>query len=88
LSFFSEGSKACLPNLKVCFFYQMAKHDYAHPCSDWHACFWLNWLYPVRVASLQPDIPVPLRFEDWNAGRDAAYSAARDSATATRHSQH
>ena len=88
LSFFSEGSKACLPNLKVCFFYQMAKHDYEHPCTDWHACYWLNWLYPVRVGSLQPDIPVPLRFEDWNAGRDAAYSTARDSATATRHSQH
>jgi hypothetical protein len=88
LSFFSEGSRACLPNLKVCFFYQMAKHDYAHACSDWHECYWLNWLYPVRVRSLQPDIQVPLRFADWNAGRDAAYSTARDSASATPHSQH
>jgi hypothetical protein len=30
------------------------------------------------VKSLQPDILVPLRFEDWNAGRDAAYFVARD----------
>lgn len=87
LSFFSEGGAACLPNLKVCVHYQTGKHDYAHPCTDLRECFWLNWLYPVRVASLQPDIVVPLRFADWNAGRDAAFLAARDrgAASPTRH---
>ncbi|HXS21143.1 MAG TPA: hypothetical protein VN735_07910 [Steroidobacteraceae bacterium] len=78
LSFFSEGGKACLPNLKVCVYYQTGKHDYGGPCSDWHQCYWLNWLYPVRVKSLQPDIVVPLKFDDWNAGRDAAYFMARE----------
>ena len=78
LSFFSEGGKACLPNLKVCVDYQTGKHDYTHRCSDWHECYWMNWFYPVRVASLKPDIAVPLRFEDWNAGRDAAYARALD----------
>lgn len=78
LSFFSEGASACLPNLKVCVHYQTGKHDYEHACNDWHECFWLNWLYPVRVRSLQPDIVVPLRFEDWSASRDAVYSVARD----------
>jgi hypothetical protein len=78
LSFFSEGGKACLPNLKVCVYYQRAKHDYQHACNDWHECYWLNWFYPVRVKSLQPDVAVPLKFEDWNAGRDAAYLAARN----------
>jgi hypothetical protein len=78
LSFYSEGGKACLPNLKVCVFYQTGKHDYGHACNDWHECYWLNWLYPVRITSLQPDIAVPLEFEDWNAGRDAAYFVARD----------
>ncbi|MGH8122617.1 MAG: hypothetical protein ACREPT_07570 [Rudaea sp.] len=77
LSFFSEGSQACLPNLKVCVYYQTGKHDYGHACNDWHECFWLNWFYPVRVTSLQPDIIVPLRFEDWNAGHDAAFLMAR-----------
>jgi hypothetical protein len=77
LAFFSEGSKACLPNLKVCVYYQTAKHDYQHPCRNLRECFWLNWFYPVRVKSLQPDIVVPLRFEDWNAGRDAVYEVAR-----------
>jgi len=78
LSFFSEGGKACLPNLKVCVYYQTGKHDYGHACNDWHECFWLNWFYPVRLKSLQPDIIVPLTFEDWNASRDAAYVLASD----------
>jgi hypothetical protein len=76
LSFFSEGGSACLPNLKVCMNYQTGKHDYAHACTDWRQCYWLNWLYPVRVKSLQPDLFVPLRFSEWNAGHDAAYERA------------
>jgi len=76
LSFFSEGSRACLPNLKVCVYAQTAKHDYQQPCDNWRVCFWLNWFYPVRVKSLQPDIVVPLRFEDWSGGKDAAYETA------------
>lgn len=78
LSFYSEGGKACLPNLRVCMYFQTAKHDYGHACTDWHECFWVNWFYPVRVKSLQPDIVLPLKFEDWSAGRDAAYFMARD----------
>jgi hypothetical protein len=76
LSFFSEGGKACLPNLKVCVYYQTGKHDYANRCADWHECYWLNWFYPVKVKSLQPDVSVPLRFIDWNAGHDAAFEQA------------
>jgi hypothetical protein len=78
LSFFSEGGRACLPNLNVCVYYQTGKHDYEHACNDWRECFWLNWFYPVRVKNLQPDIVVPLTFEDWNAGRDAAYLMASE----------
>jgi hypothetical protein len=59
-------------------YFQTAKHDYGHACNDWHDCFWVNWFYPVRVKSLQPDIVLPLKFEDWNAGRDDAYFTARD----------
>jgi len=85
LSFFSEGNKACLPNLKVCAYPQTAKHDYQHSCDNWRECFWLNWVYPVRVKSLQPDIVVPLRFEDWNMGHDAAYETARQLAMHPAH---
>jgi hypothetical protein len=76
LSFFSEGSKACLPHLKLCAYPQTAKHDYQNPCNNWRECFWLNWFYPVRVKSLQPDIVAPLRFEEWSTGHDAAYETA------------
>jgi hypothetical protein len=76
LSFFSEGGSACLPNLQICVHYQTGKHDYAHACNSWRECFWLNWLYPVRVEGLQPDRLVPLTFADWDAGRDTAYSVA------------
>ncbi len=76
LAFFSEGGSACLPNSKVCVNYQVARHDYARPCTDWRQCFWINWFYPVRVKTLQPDIFVSLRFADWNAGHDAAYEQA------------
>jgi hypothetical protein len=81
LSFFSEGGSACLPNLKVCVYYQTGKHDYGHACNDWRECFWLNWFYPVRVKSLQPDVVVPRKFADWYASRDAAYSTAVQLAT-------
>jgi len=76
LSFYSEGGRACLPNLKVCVHYQTGKHDYAHACDSWRECFWLNWLYPVRVDNLQPDRLVPFTFADWDAGIDRALSTA------------
>jgi hypothetical protein len=84
LSFFSEGGSACLPNVKICVQYQTGRHDYAHPCTDWQQCYWLNWFYPVRVKSLQPDVSVPLRFADWNAGHDAAFEQALNNAQAPK----
>jgi hypothetical protein len=44
LSFFSEGNRGCLPNSHLCVRYQRGKHDYAHPCTNWDICFWLNKL--------------------------------------------
>jgi hypothetical protein len=76
LSVFSEGGQACLPN-----------PDYGEAGVDWHQCFWLNWLYPVRVKSLQPDITVPLKFEDWNCGRAAADVVASELAERPRASR-
>jgi hypothetical protein len=90
LSFYSEGGTGCLPNLKICVHYEVARHDYAHACTDWRQCYWLNWFYPVRINSLQPDILVPQRFLDWNNGHDAAFDraalliASRDPLTAIR----
>lgn len=76
MPFYAEGGNATLPNSKFSLSYETGKHDYEHPCNDWHDCFWLNWFYPVQVKSLLPDIPVPASFQDWNAGHDLAYERA------------
>jgi hypothetical protein len=76
LAFYAEGGSATLPNSKFSVSYQTGKHDYAHPCCDWHDCYWMNWIYPVRVKSLQPDIFLPAQFSDWYEGRDPAFEKA------------
>ena len=76
LSFYAEGGHATLPNSKFGISFETGKHDYAHPCRDWRNCYWVNWFYPVRVKTLQPDISVPARFSDWRAGRDPAFEDA------------
>jgi hypothetical protein len=76
MAFFSEGSSGTLPNSKYSVSYETGKHDYAHPCRDLNNCFWLNWLYPVRVKTLAPDVLIPQRFSDWNTGHDEAFEHA------------
>jgi hypothetical protein len=76
LSFWSEGGQGCMPNAEFCFNYATGKHDYAHPCTDWNSCFWLNWFYPVRVDSLAPDETIVMTFADYEAGRDPVFDRA------------
>lgn len=72
LAFYSEGRRGCLPHSGICVAFQLARHDYARPCIGWN-CFWVDWLFPVRVRTFQPKVLIPRRFSDWNAGHDAAY---------------
>jgi hypothetical protein len=76
LQFFSEGGEACLPNYPLCVAYQTGKHDYQHACTDWRVCFWLNYFFPLRVNSLDPDEVIPLSFKDWRAGVDPVLNRA------------
>ncbi|HLY06959.1 MAG TPA: hypothetical protein VKR31_14535 [Rhizomicrobium sp.] len=87
LSFYAEGGSAVLPHSGFSLSYQTGKHDYAHPCRDWHDCYWVNWFYPVRVTTLAPAISVPARFSDWYAGRDPAFEDAVALATRSRTAQ-
>lgn len=82
LAFYAEGVRACLPHFHLCMIYQRGKHDYAHPCMDWDECFWLNWLYPVRVKTLEPDETITLSFAQWREGRDPVFERALALATA------
>jgi hypothetical protein len=81
LTFWAEGGQGCLPNAGFCFNYATGKHDYSQACTDWTACFWLNWLYPVRVDSLAPDQTIAMSFADYRAGRDPVFDRAAALAT-------
>ena len=76
LKFYAEGNRGCLPNYQLCFGYQTGLHDYQHPCNDLDRCFWLNYFYPVRVDTLEPDETMTLSFADWSAGHDPVFERA------------
>jgi hypothetical protein len=82
LAFFAEGGRGCLPNYPLCMYYEIGKHDYGHSCNDWNTCFWLNWLIPERVSTLQPDETITMSFDDWRHGRDPVFERAMALATA------
>jgi hypothetical protein len=83
LAFWAEGGRFFLPNVQVGVSYAAGMHDYEHPCLNVLACFWLNYLYPVQVATLKPDIDAPLTFAAYRALRDPGLEAvlAREQAT-------
>jgi hypothetical protein len=84
LNFMSEGASGCLPHDKLCFHYTTGRHRYNGPCGDWRTCYWLSWLFPVRVKTLAPDAAVSLSFADYQALRDPAFDRALALVHATR----
>jgi len=76
LAFFAEGGRGCLPNYPLCLHYETGKHDYGHSCTDLDTCFWLNWLLPLGVKTLQPDEIITMTFDDWRQGRDPVFERA------------
>ncbi|MBI3677695.1 MAG: hypothetical protein HY243_13885 [Proteobacteria bacterium] len=76
MPFFAEGNRGCLPNYPLCMNYQTGKHDYEHPCRDLDVCYWVNYLFPVRVKSLDPDETITTSFADWKAGHDPVFDRA------------
>lgn len=76
LAFFAEGRRGCLPNYPLCLHYETGKHDYGNSCTNVDTCFWLNWLLPLRVKTLQPDETITMTFEDWRQGRDPVFERA------------
>lgn len=74
LEFWAEGSMVRLPGSGAMLLYATERHNYMTGCpeADCHGPVRDN---PIRVASLQPDIPTPLSFADFRAGRDPAMEA-------------
>lgn len=76
LTFYGEGNTGCLPHAGLCVHYATGMHDYAHRCDDWNRCFWLNWIFPVQVKSLDPDETVAMTFSDYQSRRDPVFERA------------
>jgi len=78
LEFWAEGEFVPLPNLGVLMLYADERHNYVTGCPE-EDCHRSIRSHPIRVTTLQPDLPAPLRFADFIAGRDPAMDAiARD----------
>jgi len=76
MAFWAEGQRGCVPNGPFCFHYATGLHDYAHPCTDWDKCFWLNWIYKARTDNLRPNETIEMRYVDYLAGRDPVFDRA------------
>ncbi|HEV7661182.1 MAG TPA: hypothetical protein VGO55_15185 [Allosphingosinicella sp.] len=74
LEFWAEGDIMRLPGLDALLLYATERHNYMTGCpeADCHASI---RDHPIRVTGLQPDIPAPLRYADFRAGRDPAMDA-------------
>ncbi len=74
LEFWAEGDILPLPGLGGMLLYATERHNYMTGCpeADCHAAI---REHPIRVRSLQPDIPAPLTWADFRAGRDPAMAA-------------
>jgi hypothetical protein len=76
LAFYGEGGSGCLPHAGLCVHYATGMHDYARPCNDWDKCYWLNWLFPVQVSSLDPDETIGWTFAAYSNLHDPAFERA------------
>jgi hypothetical protein len=74
LEFWAEGDILPLPGLGAMLLYASERHNYMTGCPepDCHAAIRER---PIRVRSLQPDIPTTLSWADYRAGRDPAMAA-------------
>ena len=74
LEFWAEGDIMALPGLGAMLLYASERHNYVTGCpeADCHAAI---REHPIRVRSLQPDIPTSLSWADFRAGRDPAMAA-------------
>ena len=75
LVFYGEPRDLVLPNSGIGISYATGLHDYLHGCRWFGPCYWVNWFYPIAVATLEPQLVAPLSFELVASGRDPAMEA-------------
>ena len=75
LIFYGEPRSFTLPNSGIGMSYATGLHDYRHGCRWFGPCYWVNWIYPITVPTLDPEISAPLSFAMIVAGIDPAMEA-------------
>jgi hypothetical protein len=75
LVFFAEGRPATAPNTGIMIGVATQRHDYQGGCKAFTDCHPPVIRSPIAVPTLAPDIPAPLTWTDWKAGRDPAMEA-------------
>jgi hypothetical protein len=75
LIFYGEPRDLTLPNSGIGMSYSTGLHDYRHGCRWFGPCYWVNWIFPIAVPSLDPELAAPLSFAAAAAGRDPAMEA-------------
>lgn len=88
LQFFAEGRSLTLRHSREVLRASLERHDYQDGCRAFPDCHAPVARRPIRVASLEPDLPAPLGLDDYRHGRDPALEAVaatlRASLPATR----
>ena len=72
IKMWAEGRTMTLPNSKLRIGFATGLHDYSGSCWGERGCFWVMYLYPMHVKTLDPDIRVPYSFADYVSLRDPA----------------
>lgn len=75
LIFYGEPRDFKLPNSGIRASYSTGLHDYLHGCRWFGPCFWMDWIFPISIPTLNPDVSAPLSFAALAAGRDPAMEA-------------
>lgn len=77
LEFWAEGELSQLPVSKAVLLPATERHNYVTGCPE-PDCHLSIREHPIQVASLEPDIAVPLTYADYRAGRDPALAAVQE----------
>lgn len=76
LEFYAEGELSVLPVSKAAMLPATERHNYVTGCPE-PDCHRSIRDHPIRVRSLEPDIPAPLTYSLYREGRDPALEAVR-----------
>lgn len=76
LVFWAEGNSLQLPNSKLEIPTPTALHDWEHGCRDFERCYWPNIWYSVAAGSVEPEIVIAWRFDDYRRGIDTVLERA------------